>query len=167
LFPFYREDIGMHYLSAEAGLMKPTGITCGCDLSLTKRILSWICRLGVAAILAQTLFFKFTYAPETQAIFGPLGGRPAATLVGLMELAAVVLLLIPKTVVWGALVALLTITGAILSHLTWLGIVVNEDGGLLFGLALAIALGSCVILFIHGKSLIQRITSDWKRAKSS
>ncbi|MBX7165894.1 MAG: hypothetical protein K1X74_06045 [Pirellulales bacterium] len=114
--------------------------------------LSWAAQLAVAAVLAQTLFFKFTYAPETQIIFGPRGGRPAATLVGLVELVCVVLLLAPRTSFYGAALAFMTISGAIVTHLTSLGIQVvdpqsgESDGGLLFALALAVFAGSLIVI---------------------
>jgi hypothetical protein len=60
-------------------------------------LVPWAAQILVAVILAQTLYFKFTYAPETRHVFGPLGGRPVATLVGLAELACVILLLTPAT----------------------------------------------------------------------
>ena len=60
-----------------------------------RRLVPWGFQIAVAAILAQTLFFKFTYAPETQVIFSGRGGRPAATLVGLIELICAILLLVP------------------------------------------------------------------------
>ena len=62
---------------------------------------------------------------------------------------ASLLLLIPSTTVYGAILALGVISGAIIAHLTKLGIVVLGDGGLLFGLALAVFFGSLGILFIH------------------
>ena len=120
---------------------------------LGTKIVSWAAQLGVAAILAQTLFFKFTYSPETAIIFGPRGGRPAATLVGVAELTAVVLLLIPRTAATGAALTLLVIGGAIFTHLTSLGIEVNGDGGLLFGLALAVAVGSLIVLALRWRQL--------------
>ena len=107
-------------------------------LTTGKLAASWAAQVGVALILAQTLYFKFTYAPETQVIFGPRGGRPAATAVGLAELLCVVLLLVPRTAALGALLALLVIGGAIFTHLTSLGVQVVDpatgqgDGGLLF-----------------------------------
>jgi hypothetical protein len=113
----------------------------------------------VAVILAQTLVFKFTYAPETRFIFESRGGRPAATLVGLAELACVVLLLVPRTAAVGAAFALAVIGGAILTHLTSLGIEVTNpdtgegDGGLLFGLAVAVAAGSLVVLALRWRRL--------------
>jgi len=118
-------------------------------------VASWACQLIAAAILAQTLFFKFTYAPETRVIFAQLGGRPAATLVGLMELACVVLLLLPRTTIFGALLSLGVIAGALGTHLFVIGIQVVDpasgrgDGGLLFGLALAVAVLATAILALR------------------
>lgn len=126
-------------------------------LALT--LLAWSAQLTVVVILAQTLFFKFTYAPETQYIFESRGGRPAATLVGLAELACVVLLLIPRTAAVGALLSLLVIGGALFTHLTDLGIQVQNpttgewDGGFLFGLAVAVAALSTVVLAIRWRQL--------------
>ncbi len=116
------------------------------------RLVPWIAQILVAATLAQTLYFKFTYAPETQVIFGDRGGRPAATAVGVLELVCVVLLLVPRTAALGALLSLLTISGALFTHLTSLGIAIVDpttgasDGGFLFGLAVLVALGSVIVL---------------------
>ncbi|MBY0455872.1 MAG: hypothetical protein K2V38_00895 [Gemmataceae bacterium] len=113
----------------------------------------------VAVILAQTLFFKFTYAPETAYIFDGRGGRPAATLVGTLELVAAILLLIPRRAAVGAGLALGLIGGAIFTHITALGIEVKNpttgegDGGLLFALAVAVAVGSLVVLAVRRRQL--------------
>jgi hypothetical protein len=116
-----------------------------------------MCRVIVAIILFQTLFFKFTGAEESKYIFSTVlspdleaYGRIGS---GLVELIAVILLLIPGTVWLGAFLALGTISGAILSHLAFLGIVVKDDGGLLFGLAVTVFVLSSVILFIHRREL--------------
>ncbi len=115
-----------------------------------KTILSWACRLVAAGILLQTLFFKFSAAPESVYIFSKLGLEPWGRLgSGCVELLASVLLLIPKFTWLGALLALGVMAGAILSHLTVLGLVVQDDGGLLFALALAVAVCSAVLLFLH------------------
>jgi hypothetical protein len=132
---------------------KPAGCPCHKHLGLRPRVVSWAAQLGTAAILAQTLVFKFTYAPETQAIFADRGGRPAATAAGLAELTAVILLLIPRTAALGALLALFVISGAVFTHLTSLGIVVADDGGLLFGLAVTVAMLSAVVLAIRWRQL--------------
>lgn len=83
-------------------------------------------------------------------IFSKLGIEPVGRIgSGIAELIASLLLLIPSTTVYGAILALGVISGAIIAHLTKLGIVVLGDGGLLFGLALAVFFGSLGILFIH------------------
>src|SRR5262245_65597890 len=101
------------------------------------RIVSWALRLATAAILFQTLFFKFTAAEESVYIFTTLGMEPWGRIgSGLAELLCCALLLWPSTVTLGAFLSLAVITGAIVSHLTKLGIEVQGDGGLLFGLAI-------------------------------
>lgn len=120
------------------------------SLSNAARGVSWVCRVVAAAILLQTLYFKFTGAPESIYIFTKMGiepwGRYAS---GVAELFAAVLLLFPRTTAIGALLAAGVMAGAIGSHLTRLGLVVQEDGGLLFALALIVALCSTVNAFIH------------------
>jgi len=122
-------------------------------------ILSWILRLVVAGILFQTLFFKFTGAEESVYIFTKLGIEPWGRIgSGVVELVAVILLLIPSTVTIGAILSLGTISVAILSHLTKLGIVVinsdgSSDGGLLFALALIVFVCSAIILIIYRREI--------------
>src|SRR3982750_381599 len=120
------------------------------ELSRMTRTVSWVVQVAVAAVLCQTLFFKFTGAEESKYIFGRLGLEPWGRIgSGVVELIAVILLLNPGTVTWGALLAAGVISGAIVSHLTKLGIVVKEDGGTLFFLAVAVLVGSVAILVIR------------------
>jgi uncharacterized membrane protein YphA (DoxX/SURF4 family) len=119
-------------------------------ISKAQNIVSWILQIIVAVILFQTLFFKFTGAEESKYIFSTLGAEPWGRIgSGVVELIAVILLLIPSTVTIGAVLALGTISGAIFSHLTKLGIVVKDDGGLLFILAVAVFILSSAILFLR------------------
>jgi uncharacterized membrane protein YphA (DoxX/SURF4 family) len=123
----------------------------------TKRsttIIAWICRGAAAVILLQTLFFKFTAAPESVYIFTKVGLEPWGRIgSGVAELIAAILILIPRTTWIGAGLALGVMIGAIFSHLTVLGLVVMDDGGLLFGLALAVAICSVVLLFLQRRRL--------------
>lgn len=115
-----------------------------------KTIASWFLQLIAAGILAQTLFFKFSGAPESRYIFTTLGVEPWGRIAaGLTELVAVVLLLVPRTLTLGALLALGVMTGAIGSHLTRLGIEVQNDGGLLFALAVLVLACSFGILLLR------------------
>ena len=116
--------------------------------------LSWVVQIVVAVILLQTLFFKFTGAPESVYIFTTVGAEPWGRYgSGVMELIAAALLLIPGTVALGALLGVGVGIGAVFSHLTLLGIDVQGDGGLLFGLACVVLAGSAIVLAIHRREL--------------
>jgi hypothetical protein len=127
-------------------------------LTLTKKqnIASWLLRLLVAVILLQTLFFKFSGAAESIYIFSTLGAEPWGRIgSGVVELIASALLLVPRTAVYGAVLALGTISGALLAHLTKLGITLPAvgDRGELFALALVVFIGSVLILLLHRRQL--------------
>lgn len=116
----------------------------------THNRISWALQLIAAAILGQTLFFKFTAAPESVYIFRTLGVEPWGRIAsGVVELVAVAMLLTPRVVTLGALLAMGVMSGAILSHLTRLGIVVKDDGGLLFGLALGVFACAAGVAFLR------------------
>jgi putative oxidoreductase len=124
------------------------------SITKTQKIVGWICRTAAAVILLQTLFFKFTGAPESVYIFTKVGLEPYGRIgSGIAELIAAVLILVPATTWVGAGLALAVMFGAIFSHLTVLGIEVMGDGGLLFGLALAVAICSAVLLFLQRRRL--------------
>jgi putative oxidoreductase len=113
------------------------------------KILFQICRAVAAIILVQTLFFKFTAAPESVYIFTKVGAEPLGRIgSGVVELLAAILLFVPGLVWLGAGLALGVISGAILSHLTLLGIEVQGDGGLLFILACVVFVCSLFILWV-------------------
>jgi len=116
-------------------------------LCKTKNVMSWFFQIVVAVILFQTLFFKFTGAAESKFIFSSLGiepwGRIAAAIV---ELIAGVLLLMPRTAVVGAALALVAMASALCAHFTKLGLIVQDDGGLLFLLAITVFVCSALIL---------------------
>jgi len=119
-------------------------------LSRGQQVFSWILQVLAAAILLQTLFFKFTGAEESVYIFSTLGVEPVGRISsGVVELIAAVLLLVPSTVAAGALLALGVMAGAIMSHLTLLGVEVKDDGGLLFGLAVAVFVSAAMVLFLR------------------
>src|SRR5438876_207636 len=142
--------------------------TTGKALTTPVLVVSWICRIVAAIILLQTLFFKFTAAPESVYIFTKLGtfihgyvpSPPVSTVEvwgrigsGVMELIAGVLLLTPRFVWAGAVLAMAATGGAIVSHLTFLSIEVQGDKGLLFLLAIAVFVTTATALFVHRMQL--------------
>jgi uncharacterized membrane protein YphA (DoxX/SURF4 family) len=109
-------------------------------------VLFWILRVLAAVILLQTLFFKFSGAEESVYIFSTLGMEPWGRIgTGIVELIASILLLIPRTTPFGALLALGTMSGALFFHLTRLGIEVRGDHGQLFIYCLVVFV-SCLVL---------------------
>ena len=119
-------------------------------MSRSALTISWILQLVVAVILGQTLFFKFTGAPESRYIFETLGAEPWGRIgSGVVEGIAVLLLLFPRYSSLDALLAIGVVLGAIASHLTLLGIVVQDDGGLLFILAWIVFLAASGVLWLR------------------
>ncbi|NVN18391.1 DoxX family protein [Muricauda sp. HICW] len=112
----------------------------------TKSIVNALLKIIPAVILLQTLFFKFSAAPESVYIFEQLNLEPWGRIgLGIIELIVAVLILIPKTTCLGALLGIGIMLGALFSHLTKLGVVVQDDGGTLFILAL-VTLLFCLVL---------------------
>lgn len=114
-----------------------------------------------ALIFIQTLYFKFNAAPESVYIFTTLGMEPVGRIViGMVELISALLLLYPPLMMYGAILGLGTISGAIFFHLTTLGIEVQGDGGYLFVLALAMFICCAIVLIIRKddvKALIAKV----------
>ncbi|EDP69889.1 hypothetical protein FBALC1_10167 [Flavobacteriales bacterium ALC-1] len=113
-----------------------------------------ILRIAVAVILIQTLRFKFTAHPDSVYIFETVGLEPIGRIgIGILELIAGILLLIPKTIWAGAALTLGLIGGAIMMHLTQLGIEVKGDGGVLFYTAVLTFVLSVIILYSQRKEI--------------
>jgi len=119
-------------------------------------IISWICRLAAAYLLLQTLRFKFSGAAESVYIFSKVGIEPWGRIgTGIAELIASLLILIPKTTVYGAVMAAGIMAGALATHIFILGIEVQGDGGLLFIYALLVFIASIVLIILNRKQLLQ------------
>lgn len=139
-----------------------------------KKAISWLLVIYICFVFIQSLFFKFAGSEETVIIFSTIGAwmsgigflnpiaevftRHGGNLVGFVELIASVLLLMPRTRVWGAVLGLGVISGAIFFHLfTPLGVVRvvdaagNTDGGVLFYMACGVWL-SCLALIYLGRA---------------
>ena len=122
--------------------------------SKIKKIVSWIVALITSVILLQTLYFKFNAAPESVYIFSTLGIEPWGRIVsGCSELIASILILIPAVRWLGAALGLGIISGAIVAHLTKLGIEVQGDGGFLFILAVIVFVCCAITLYLEKQKL--------------
>ena len=117
----------------------------------------WLLRLVVVVILLQTLYFKFTASEESVYIFSALGIEPYGRIgTGIAELIAVILILIPRTLLFGAIMGCGVMVGAVFAHLFLLGIEVKNDGGTLFILALITFL-CCLILVFKDRTKLMNL----------
>ena len=122
-----------------------------------RAILLWVLSAYIAAVFVQSLFFKFTGAPESIYIFSTLRDWSGIALfepvgrwiIGLSELSASILLFVPRARIFGAALAIGIMTGAIFFHLfSPIGVVILGDGGELFTLACGVWISGWVILFL-------------------
>ena len=113
-----------------------------------------ILRITLAVFLVQTLRFKFTAHVDSVYIFTKVGLEPYGRIgIGILELIAAILLLIPKTVWAGAILTFGIISGAIIMHLTILGIEINNDNGTLFYMAITTLILSSIIGYSERKNI--------------
>ena len=117
-----------------------------------KNKIVWILQIICALILLQTLYFKFQAHPDSVQLFTELGMEPnGRILIGVLELIAGILLLIPGSAAYGALLATGIMSGAIIGHITTLGF---EGPRLSLSLlAIAILIMSVTILLIRRKEI--------------
>ncbi|MNU15526.1 hypothetical protein D3C71_36620 [compost metagenome] len=119
------------------------------------KFIKWIFRLIPAIILLQTLYFKFSAASESVYIFSKLGMEPYGRIgIGVVELIAATLILVPKTTGYGAVLGFGLMIGAIQFHLTKLGVEVHNDGGKVFYLAIITALFCGILIITNKKQLL-------------
>jgi putative oxidoreductase len=118
--------------------------------SKSNNITLLIVRIVPAIILMQTLYFKFTAAPESVELFTRLHAEPWGRIAtGILELIAGLMLLIPPTATLGAALGLVLMTGAIGSHLFIIGIESAGDGGQLFVLAIIVFLCCIAVIYLE------------------
>ncbi len=121
---------------------------------MLRKITYIIARIAAAFIMGQTLYFKFTGSPESMYIFKMVGMEPwGRWLIGILELIACVLLLVPRTAWAGGVLAVGLMIGAISMHLTILGIEIMDDKGQLFYYALIVFLSGLFVV-VHNKDKI-------------
>lgn len=113
---------------------------------MKKNIISWVAQIVVVAILGQTLYHKFTDAPEVVELFSKMGMGPFGyKLTGLLELVACLLLLTPQAAIWGAILSWGIMSGAVIGHITKIGF--QGEFGVMGGMAIAAWLLSMLIIF--------------------
>ncbi len=88
-----------------------------------KKYIVWILQLVAVIILVMEAIPKLTGATECQAMFTALGMEPSGRVItGILEITAALLLLLPNSTSYGAVLASGLMCGAIIAHFTRLGV---------------------------------------------
>jgi len=131
------------------------------QISKTSGFIAWLFQILSAIILLQTLYFKFTGAPESVYIFETVGMEPWGRYgSGIVELISGILLLTPGLSWLGALLGLVVISTALFFHITILGIEVMGDGGALFYLAAPVFISCLAIIWIRRGEIVATV-KNW------
>jgi len=118
-------------------------------------IFTWALRIIAALIMLQTLYFKFSGHEQSVKLFTILGMEPWGRIgTGVLELITSILILIPRTTVYGAGLGMGLMAGAIFFHLTKLGIVFDGDA-VLFTYAVITFVCCAILLFIYRAQVFQ------------
>ena len=117
-----------------------------------KRYLERASAYLAAAILLQTLYFKFTAHPDSVHLFSELGLEPWGRIgLEVVELIVAGFLIWKRTAFLGAVLAMDIMIGAVASHIFVLGIDMNGDGGTLFSLALVVFISAATVARLNFK----------------
>jgi hypothetical protein len=106
-----------------------------------------------ALLLAVASILKWISDPGSVEVFVVLDMEPTGRyVIATIEMLAALLLISPFASV-GALLAVSVMCGAIIAHLTQLGIVVNGDGGMVVGMLLMVLVTSAYVLISRRQEL--------------
>jgi uncharacterized membrane protein YphA (DoxX/SURF4 family) len=114
-------------------------------MNTTQIIASWILQVAVAFLLIYAGIPKLVGEVDSVALFSNVpGGDALRYLTGVLELAAALLILLPRTIPYGAILASLVMAGALGAHVLFIGFagematMASMAGGI-FTAALAVA----------------------------
>lgn len=111
--------------------------------------LSWILRLVLVAILGYSAYAKLSGQQDALYIFNKIGMEPSGRYgSAIVEILASLLLLVPKTVWYGAVLAFLSMGSALFFHATSLGVEVNGSAKMFF-MAIGVFFISLVLIVVH------------------
>ncbi|MDX1386960.1 MAG: DoxX family protein [bacterium] len=119
-----------------------------------KKVILWIFQITCSGILFYTSYAKLSSKPVSVLIFTELGMEPTGRyIIGVVELCAAVLLLSERMAATGAFLALGTMLGAIIAHITVIGFDVLGDHGRHIMMWSVVFSGSLVVSIIRRRQL--------------
>jgi uncharacterized membrane protein YphA (DoxX/SURF4 family) len=92
-------------------------------MNAPQKTTAWLLQITVAIVIGASAIAKLVGNADTVMIFENLGMEPTGRyLIAILELTAALLLLIPFSAAWGAVLAWGLMSGALIAHLTKLGL---------------------------------------------
>lgn len=129
---------------------------------VSAKYLSWGLRILAAMILTQSVIYKFGGHSDSVLLFSELDAEPVGRVsLGVIELIVAGLILYPKTTLLGGILGVFIMIGALFTHVFHIGIIFNNDGGKLFGLALLCFLACLGQVLILKNQLISFIKNRY------
>ncbi len=123
--------------------MKPS------KLKPAQRVISWVLQLVIITILGYASYLKLSDHAAEIDLFSKLGMEPAGRfIIGFIEAAACVLLLLPNAAVHGAILTFGVMLGALIGHSTKIGFV-----GMTPLAALLLIIISTVVIYLRRKQI--------------
>ena len=117
------------------------------------QIVTFVCQITIIIILGFATWSKFYGEDIGFFIFESLGIPETRLFIATLEGIAVIFLLIPSFVHYGALLSFGVMMGALMAHISVLGWSVYNDGGELSMLMITVIVASVIILWIHRRKM--------------
>jgi len=121
-------------------------------LTTKEKTISWIFQIIAAIILGSAGFSKLSGNEMSAFVFSELGIEETRLIIGVIETLAA-FLLITKAPYLGAILGFGTMIGAIIAHVSVLGMEIQNDGGTLVMLLAVLVVATIVIMWIWRRSL--------------
>lgn len=126
---------------------------------------SWILQAIIAAILIPAVYAKLSAQPDSVAAFSQLDMEPGGRyLIAILEAITILLLLIPGSVAWGAILGWGVMTGAIIAHITKLGF---AEAMMHMTFAAATVWLACSAILVLRRNEIEFVKSMFSREETS
>ena len=111
-----------------------------------RNVVLFCCQLIPALILLPAVKHKLAADAGSVALFAMINMEPhGRILIGILELTCIILLVVPGMSIFGAILGLGIMIGAVIGHLT----VIGFEGGLLNLFGLACVAGTCCAVVIY------------------
>lgn len=114
--------------------------------------ISWVFQLIAALILGNASIQKFLGVEMSVYVFKALDIEGTRLVIGAIEGVAA-LLLLTKAPHWGAILGFSTMLGALIAHISVLGLEVHQDHGALSMMMIGTIVSTAIVLWIRRRSL--------------